>query len=141
MTTDTEDIVSERIGATLKHIREDRQLSQEELGNIVDMSGQEVDEYERGTIRILSDDFLKFVRGLDVPVSTFFVAILDDEIKIMRSVSKHLRLAHLLEKIDNPELENMVMETLDAMIKEQEQETAKADLQDMASSKERFWET
>jgi transcriptional regulator with XRE-family HTH domain len=47
-------------------------LSQEKLGNAMDLTFQQVQKYERGTTRISASRLFVLSRVLDVPVSFFF---------------------------------------------------------------------
>ena len=54
------------IGARLRHIRNVRGLTQEDLGKVVGVSFQQIQKYERGTNRISSSTLVLLARALDV---------------------------------------------------------------------------
>lgn len=54
-------------------------MSQEKLGQAVDVSFQQIQKYERGANRLASSRLYQFARALDVPVSFFFDGLDDDE--------------------------------------------------------------
>lgn len=54
------------IGARLRHIRNVRGLTQEDIGKVVGVSFQQIQKYERGTNRISSSTLILLARALDV---------------------------------------------------------------------------
>lgn len=54
------------IGARLRHIRNVRRLTQEDIGKVVGVSFQQIQKYERGTNRISSSTLILLARALDV---------------------------------------------------------------------------
>lgn len=63
------DELDREIGARLRHIRNVRGLTQEDLGKVVGVSFQQIQKYERGTNRISSSTLILLARKLDVSPS------------------------------------------------------------------------
>ena len=60
------DELDREIGARLRHIRNVRGLTQEDLGRGVGVSFQQIQKYERGTNRISTSTLILLARKLDV---------------------------------------------------------------------------
>jgi len=64
--------VDRHIGARIRLLRTLAGLSQERLGEMLGVSFQQVQKYEKGTNRIGSGRLQEIANALDVPVSSFF---------------------------------------------------------------------
>ena len=60
------------VGTRVAACREQAGLTQTELGEVIGVSVQQVENYERGTNRIDASHLLKIARTLNTSVSTFF---------------------------------------------------------------------
>jgi transcriptional regulator with XRE-family HTH domain len=70
--------VDSHVGDQLRTLREQRGLSQEALGQRVDVSFQQIQKYERGANRVGASRLYEFSRVLDVPVEAFFNGLPSD---------------------------------------------------------------
>ena len=64
--------IDKHIGQKLKHLRIMRGLSQRTLGQIVDVSLQQIHKYEDGSNSISSNKLSIFAEALKVPITYFF---------------------------------------------------------------------
>jgi transcriptional regulator with XRE-family HTH domain len=64
--------VDVHVGERLRSLREDKGLSQEALGQRVDVTFQQIQKYERGKNRVGASRLYEFARVFNVPVETFF---------------------------------------------------------------------
>jgi len=64
--------VDAHVGDRLRTLREERGLSQEALGQRVDVSFQQIQKYERGANRVGASRLFEFSQVLGVPVESFF---------------------------------------------------------------------
>jgi transcriptional regulator with XRE-family HTH domain len=60
------------IGQRVRSLRLQRGLSQTELGNLIDVTFQQVQKYEKGTNRISAGRLQRIAEVLGVPVAHFF---------------------------------------------------------------------
>jgi transcriptional regulator with XRE-family HTH domain len=70
--TSTGSKVDDAVGQVLRHLREAQGMSQEALGEAVDVSFQQIQKYERGTNRVGASRLFQFANVFDVPVGRFF---------------------------------------------------------------------
>ena len=63
------------IGAQLRLIRMQRGVSQQFLGETVNITFQQIQKYEKGVNRIGAGRLYEFAKALDVPVAAFFEGI------------------------------------------------------------------
>jgi transcriptional regulator with XRE-family HTH domain len=66
------DAVDMLVGRNIRILRQDRGMSQTELGRKIDVTFQQVQKYENGTNRIGSGRLFKTASILGVPVTAFF---------------------------------------------------------------------
>jgi transcriptional regulator with XRE-family HTH domain len=64
--------IDAHVGERLRKMREERGMSQEALGQRVDVSFQQIQKYERGANRVGASRLYEFSQVLQVPVETFF---------------------------------------------------------------------
>ena len=64
--------VDAHVGDRLRALREQRGMSQEALGQRVDVSFQQIQKYERGANRVGASRLFEFAQVFGVPVETFF---------------------------------------------------------------------
>ena len=67
------------IGKKLKNRRLMLGLSQQDLGDAVDVSVQQIQKYEKATNRISSSKLYSFAKFLDTPITDFFEGIEENE--------------------------------------------------------------
>lgn len=70
--------VDAHVGERLRSMREERGLSQEALGQRVDVSFQQIQKYERGANRVGASRLYEFAQVFSVPVETFFNGLPSD---------------------------------------------------------------
>lgn len=73
--SDDEYNIDIQVGAWLRNLRLLQELSQDKLGQMVGVSFQQVQKYEKGISRLSARRFVQFASIFKVPVQTFF----DDE--------------------------------------------------------------
>lgn len=61
-----------QIGERIRHAREARQLSQEQLAEMISRDQRSVSEYESGKRRIYAHDLPNIARALNVPLLYFY---------------------------------------------------------------------
>jgi len=66
--------IEKHIGARIKKIRQQRQLSQTDLGDRFGITFQQIQKYEKGTNRVSASLLWRMSRFLQVPVDYFFAA-------------------------------------------------------------------
>lgn len=64
--------IDAHIGAQMERARSRNLLSQAELGKILDMTGEEIDRFEKGERRIVAGMLLGLSDALNVPIAYFF---------------------------------------------------------------------
>jgi transcriptional regulator with XRE-family HTH domain len=69
---DAADPIDIHVGASIRMRRLLLGLSQEQVGDLLGVSFQQVQKYERGTTRVSASGLFGLSRALDVPVSYFF---------------------------------------------------------------------
>jgi transcriptional regulator with XRE-family HTH domain len=70
--------IDAHVGERLRKMREERGLSQEALGQKVDVSFQQIQKYERGANRVGASRLFEFSQVLQVPVEEFFNGLPSD---------------------------------------------------------------
>ncbi len=63
------------IGQRLRNRRAELGMSQQELGDMVDVAFQQIQRYERGTNRISGGKLYRLAKGLNIPVSYFYEGV------------------------------------------------------------------
>lgn len=66
------DAVDILVGRNIRILRQDRGMSQTELGRQIDVTFQQVQKYENGTNRVGSGRLFKIATILGVPITAFF---------------------------------------------------------------------
>jgi transcriptional regulator with XRE-family HTH domain len=64
--------IDAQVGARVRARRQLLGMSQEQLGNTLRVSFQQVQKYERGSTRVSASALFEISRALDVPISYFF---------------------------------------------------------------------
>lgn len=73
------DNVDKIIGANFRAIRIARGMSQEKVGDAVELTFQQIQKYEKGTNAISSTRIPQFCALFNVPPAAFFKGVLGDE--------------------------------------------------------------
>jgi transcriptional regulator with XRE-family HTH domain len=64
----------EEIGALIRNLRKARGLSQMRLAEMIEVSYQQLQKYEKGTDKVSVDRLQQLAKALKVPVTVFFPA-------------------------------------------------------------------
>ena len=106
------------IGESLKGIRILKGLSQQNLAELMGVSSQQIQKYEKGSNRISASRLLRLSNALDVDFELFYGALLDNkkDIKISFLDPKILKIVNMLANIEDEKLLNQVTAMLKIMI-------------------------
>lgn len=83
--------IDAHVGDRLRALREQRGMSQEALGQRVDVSFQQIQKYERGANRVGASRLFEFAQVFAVPVETFFTglpSVAKDDVEARAAVSQ-----------------------------------------------------
>lgn len=69
------------IGDKLRELRKERRLSLEKLGELLDVSGQQISRFEKGIHKLNASQLYVISRALNVPISWFFQNHKDSEME------------------------------------------------------------
>lgn len=93
------------IGQNLRDFRLLKGLSQQEMGNKVGVTFQQIQKYEKGTNRISAARLLQFSQILEVQISNFFGPSYDSNSSHFKEIdSEVLKLLRSLSQINDKEL-------------------------------------
>jgi transcriptional regulator with XRE-family HTH domain len=62
----------EEIGTLIRNLRKSKGLSQMQLAEMIGVSYQQIQKYEKGTDNLSVDRLRQFAKALETPVTTFF---------------------------------------------------------------------
>jgi transcriptional regulator with XRE-family HTH domain len=111
--------VDRRIGQRLRARRLETGLSQEQLADLLGVTFQQIQKYEKGINRIAASRLFELSAALDVTVAYFFdglsvspAGVAEDESPILDAVSspEGLQLVTLFASIRNPRLRRRIVE-------------------------------
>jgi len=68
----TADRIDTHIGLQMERARTRNQLSQAELGKMLNITGEEIDRFEKGKRRMVASRLLGMSEALNVPITYFF---------------------------------------------------------------------
>jgi len=113
--------VDAHVGRRVREARAARGLSQEKLGNILGISFQQVQKYEKGTNRIGSSRLWAIANALEVPITFFFdgmeYAAEVDEKFLPRST---IRTAQMIDAIEDDNVRRQVLNLIKACPKKEQ---------------------
>jgi transcriptional regulator with XRE-family HTH domain len=106
------------VGKRIRLIRKEKQLSQEQLGDAVALTFQQIQKYERGANRVSASKLVEIARALEVPPEALLPP---DERAGAPSPLRELdaesyRLAQKLTALRSPSLRRKVRDLLDAVL-------------------------
>ena len=80
------------IGERLRVLRAKQGFSMEAVGEIIEVSPQQISRFEHGQQRLSASQIYQLSRGLGVPVSWFFIEYKEDdnELKRIEAINKNL---------------------------------------------------
>ena len=70
------------IGNKLRELRKERRLSLEKIGELLDVSGQQISRFEKGAHKLNASQLYIIARALGVPLSWFFQDHKDSEMEL-----------------------------------------------------------
>lgn len=68
-------LIDRILGQNLKNIRRLRNLTQEEFGNLIQISAQQIQKYEKGTNAISAAKIAELSRLLNLPITVFYYGL------------------------------------------------------------------
>ena len=72
MSAKTPSHVDHQVGRRIRQARRDAKLTQEQLGNMIGLTFQQVQKYEKGVNRVSAGTLYEISQVLDLPISWFF---------------------------------------------------------------------
>jgi len=72
MSAKTPSHVDHQVGRRIRQARRDARLTQEQLGNMIGLTFQQVQKYEKGVNRVSAGTLYEIAQVLDLPISWFF---------------------------------------------------------------------
>ena len=79
MSAKTPSHVDHQVGRRIRQARRDAKLTQEQLGNMIGLTFQQVQKYEKGANRIGASRLYAIARILNTPVAFFFEGLDEDD--------------------------------------------------------------
>jgi transcriptional regulator with XRE-family HTH domain len=99
---------SKEIGSKLKELRKRRGLTQEKLAEQIDVTFQQIQQYENGSNRLNTDKLQLIAKALSVPIGAFFNEV-DDE----RTLSDEEKLLiNRFRSVESIDIRNFVLKSL-----------------------------
>lgn len=114
------------VGRRIRAARLTKGYSQQQLGEALDLSFQQVQKYEKGTNRIGAGRLAKIAEALEVPLAYFFEGVQIKKIggdqsnalenaTMVLTTSAGIRIAAALVRIDRPEITQRLAELLESI--------------------------
>lgn len=114
----TDDVCfDEELGFRLKMLRQMKQLSQEELGNVLGTSYQQIQKYESGKRKIPPQRLMQCANALGIPVSHLLEGS-DYEERFAQFDKKIISIASAIASLPNPNLAKQVYQLVISMNQE-----------------------
>ncbi len=109
------DPVDVQVGRRVREARGALGLSQEKLGNIVGVSFQQVQKYEKGANRIGASRLWQFSNALGLPVSFFFDGMeYEVEVKEDFLPRRTIHMAKQIDSIEDEAVRNQILNLIKA---------------------------
>lgn len=101
------------IGARIRARRSLLGMSQERLGELINLTFQQVQKYERGVNRVSGSTFIKIAQALSCHVAIFFEG-LDDSAAVLETPlsAEGIKLARRFDAITDPYVKDLMVRTL-----------------------------
>jgi transcriptional regulator with XRE-family HTH domain len=120
-----DDRINKEVGKRLKFLRTIRGLSQEELGEVIGVTFQQIQKYEKGLNSIKASKLYAIAQHLNVPVEQFFAAM-DEAMSAQDNTygdmhdtpSEAIKLMRHYQQIQDPILKNKLLSLIRAMAEE-----------------------
>lgn len=99
--------IDAEVGRNLKKIRRLRGETQIDLANASGISYQQVQKYERGSVRISASRLYQFSKILGVPIQAFFDGITTEiaASTMVQAPKRYINLIEMLQNLDDPKVE------------------------------------
>ena len=111
----TDDVCfDEELGFRLKMLRQMKQLSQEELGDVLGTSYQQIQKYESGKRKIPPKRLMQCANALGVPVSHLLEGS-DYEERFVQFDKKIINIASAIASLPDPEIAQQVYQLVMSM--------------------------
>lgn len=115
-----------RIGARVRSRRLELEMSQEQLAELLGVTFQQVQKYEKGVNRIAASRLFDIAEALELPVSRFFDAASEKRTRSARSISldealaspETIELVHLFGSIKSAKIRRRIVTLVKTMIEE-----------------------
>lgn len=103
------------VGRRVREARSAKGLSQEKLGNLLGISFQQVQKYEKGTNRIGASRLWGLSNALEVPVAYFFDGLeYETEVQEDFLPRRTIHMAHEIDNIQDEALRNQILNLIKA---------------------------
>lgn len=108
-------------GQIMKEYRKAKGMSQMELAEVIGVSYQQVQKYEKGINRISVDRLKQIAKALDVPINEFFLSeemvVSETQADYGKMTDDEQLLLHLFRKIKDKKVKKAVIEFLKSLAK------------------------
>lgn len=108
-------------GQIVKEYRKAKGMSQMDLAEMIGVSYQQVQKYEKGTNRISIDRLKQIAKALDVPINEFFspekLVVSETRAAYGKITDDEQLLLHLFREIKNKKVKKAVIEFIKAVAK------------------------
>lgn len=103
-----------RVGANLKTLRQQREFTQSELGEVLGITFQQIQKYEKGTNRISASKLFEIAQFFNIGVSSFFEGCGDkaNNNSIISLSKTALDTATALDKIEDPKAKKQIKQLI-----------------------------
>jgi transcriptional regulator with XRE-family HTH domain len=115
-----------RIGMRIRTLRLERGLSQAELGEMLGISFQQIQKYEKGVNRVSAGRLHRVAEALHVPVTFFYAGFAPDRGRAdshfielgfeLLQTSGAIRLLRAYSRIDNPKVRHLFMRLAESVV-------------------------
>lgn len=111
------DLIDHHVGKRLKTRRVLLGLSQQDLGDAVNVSVQQIQKYEKATNRISSSKLYTLSQLLQVPISYFFDNIANADSNATDLPDREvILLVHSYKEIKDPKMRQKIMDLIKTMV-------------------------
>ena len=118
------DSIDEYVGKRLRIARRASKLSQEDLGNVVGVSYQQIQKLETGQNRVSAGRLYQFSQTLNKPLNWFFEGF-GDRSSVMNHDLTHLeRFLHAWASIDNEKSRKLLLGIIKVFVEQEKQQTS-----------------
>lgn len=123
------------IGNRLRQLRESRKLGQEDVGEILEVSLQQISRFETGAQRLRAAQLYMLARGLDVPVSWFYGGYKESDEEEARIKTFLKRESGSWQPATDPELEKSLLVAFRGLASQEQRQKLLSMVESFASEK------